>query len=243
MKKACFSLIILMPLALFFQNFAFPGLTKVKLHEVNEESRLMHAKELLGKYYKKSKVSQTQGLQYINVHLLNKVQSSLPKKFAKKAGKLTQTIINQAQKYDFDPAFILAIIQTESHFDPTVVGGVGEIGLMQIRPETAEWIAKKENMKWKGKKSLFDPIQNVKIGVAYMAFLRDHFEGSAGKYLSAYNVGPGKLKKIIGNDSLPRKYSTKVMKNYEQFYQQLAVFTSLGNLAKNNQASDVILSN
>lgn len=243
MNKSYLSLILLAPMVLFYQNFAFPGLTKMKLKEVNEEARLLHAKELLGKYYKKSMVSQTQGLQYFNVHLLNKVQSSLPKKFTKKAPKITQMIISQAQKYDFDPAFILAIIQTESNFDPTVVGGVGEIGLMQIRPETAAWIAKKENIKWSGKKSLFDPIQNVKIGVAYVAFLRDYFEGSAGKYLSAYNVGPGKLKKIIGNDSLPRKYSTKVMKNYELFYQKIAVFAIPGNLAQNNQVNDLMLRN
>ncbi len=234
MNKAYLNLMLLVPVALFFQNFAFPGLTKIKLKEVNEEARLLHAKELLGKYYKKSNVSQTQGLPYINVHILNKLQSSLPKKFLKKAPKLAQAIIAQAQKHDFDPAFILAIIQTESNFNPAAVGGVGEIGLMQIRPETAEWIAKKENIKWKGKKSLFDPVQNITIGIAYVAFLRDHFEGSAGKYLSAYNVGPNKLKRIIGNDSLPRKYSTKVMKNYELFYQQLAVFNSLGDLAKNN---------
>lgn len=227
---------------LMFQNFAFPGLSKVKLHEINEESRVLHAKELLGKYYKKSSVSQTEGMQYLNVHLLNKVQSSLKKSFTKKAAKITQMIISQAQKYDFDPAFIAAIIRTESNFNPTVVGTVGEIGLMQIRPETAEWIAKKENIKWTGKKSLFDPVYNVKIGVAYVAFLRDYFEGRADKYLSAYNVGPGKMKKIIGNDSLPRKYSTKVMKHYEEFYSKVAVFAVTENLAK-NQVRDVMAHN
>ncbi len=226
-------ILLLIPLALAYQNFAFPGLAKLKLNEINEESRVLHAKELLGKYYKKSSVSKTEGLQYINIHLLNNVQSSLAKKFAKKAGKLTQTIISQAEKHDFDPALILAIIKTESNFNPTVIGSVGEIGLMQIRPETAEWIAKKENIKWTGKKSLFDPIYNVKIGIAYIAFLRDHFEGRADRYLSAYNIGPTKMKRIVGNDSLPRKYSTKVMKRYEEFYSQLAIYILPGNLAQN----------
>ncbi len=226
--------LLLLPMILCFQNFAFPGISKVKLHEVNEEMRVLHAKELLGKYYKKSIVSQSEGLNYLNVHLMNKIQSSLPKKYVKKSGKIAQMLINQAQKYDFDPAFILAIIQTESNFNPSAVGTVGEIGLMQIRPETAEWISKKENIKWKGNKSLFDPVQNVKIGIAYIAFLRDHFEGRADKYLSAYNVGPNKLKKLVGNDSLPRKYSTKVMKHYEQFYNQVAVFAIPANQAQNS---------
>lgn len=236
------SVILLIPLALAYQNFAFPGLAKLKLNEINEESRVLHAKELLGKYYKNSSVSKTEGLQYINIHLLNSVQSSLKKNFTNKAGKITQMIISQAEKYDFDPAFILAIIKTESNFNPTVMGSVGEIGLMQVRPETAEWIAKKENIQWTGKKSLFDPVYNVKIGVAYVAFLRDHFEGRADRYLSAYNIGPTKMKKIIGNDSLPRKYSTKVMKKYEEFYSQLTVYTTPTNLAQ-NKISDILLKN
>lgn len=234
--------LLLLPLALSYQNFAFPDLAKIKLNEVNEESRVLHAKELLGKYYKKSSVSKSEGLQYINVHLLNSVQSSLPKKFTKKSAKITQMLITQAEKYDFDPAFILAIIKTESSFDPMIVGSVGEIGLMQIRPETAEWIAKKENIKWKGRKALFDPVFNVKIGVAYVAFLRDHFEGRADRYLSAYNIGPTKMKKIIGNDSLPRKYSTKVMKKYEEFYSQLAVYAAPANLAQ-NKVNDILVRN
>jgi soluble lytic murein transglycosylase len=231
---------VLLVLAFLFQNFTFKGLTKMNLKEVNEEVRVLHAKELLGKYYKSSSVSQTEGLQYLNVHLLNKVQASLPKKFLKKAPQITQMIISQAQKHDFDPAFVMAIIKTESNFNPLAIGGVGEIGLMQIRPETAAWIANKEKIKWNGPKTLKDPVQNVKIGVAYMAFLRDLFEGKAYKYLSAYNMGPNKLKKLIGNDSMPRKYSTKVMTHYEEFYNTIAIFNKPANMAS-NQISDVYL--
>jgi len=234
-KKVYFALLVL---ALLFQNFTFKGLTKMNLKEVNEEGRVLHAKELLGKYYKSSAVSQTEGLQYINVHLLNKFQSSLPKKFVKKAPQITQMLISQAQKHDFDPAFVMAIIKTESNFNPLAIGGVGEIGLMQIRPETAAWIANKEKIKWNGPKTLKDPVQNVKIGVAYMAFLRDLFEGKAYKYLSAYNMGPNKLKKLIGNDSMPRKYSTKVMTHYEEFYNQIAIFNKPANMASSH-VSDV----
>lgn len=222
-----------------YQNFTLNEWSKMQLNEVNESSRVLHAKELLGKYYKKSVVKRTEGVQFLNIHIYNKINVGLPKAFKKKSNTVAQTLIMEAEKFDFDPVLILAVIETESTFNPLAVGTVGELGLMQIRPETAEWIAKKEKIPWKGVQALKDPAYNVRIGIAYLAFLRDMFENKAYKYISAYNVGPGKMKKVIGMDSLPRKYSTKVMTNYEKFYAQLEVYSRPSNLAL-NQMSDVL---
>lgn len=224
-----FAVITVMMVA--FQNAAFKDITKLTLKEVDETSRQMHAKELLGKYYRKSAASSAENLPYFNIHVYNRIHERLPKDFKKKASQVAQMIITEAEAHDFDPAFVLAVIQTESRFNPLAIGSVGEIGLMQLRPQTAEWIAKKEKMKWQGPKTLKDPVQNVRLGIAYLSFLRDLFENKAYKYLSAYNVGPGKLKKLVGEDSLPRVYSTKVMKYYEEFYQKVAVYSELPDLA------------
>ncbi len=203
------------------------------LKEVDEKVRLDHAKELLGKYYRNSSVAETEGLPAINVHLFNQVHAHLPADFKKKATKITDTMMEEAEKRNFDPVFIMALIRTESNFNPLAVGSVGELGLMQIRPETGEWIAKREKIKWKGAKTLKDPVQNIKIGVAYMAFLRDQFDNKAYKYLSAYNLGPGKLKKMFANANRPKEYSTRVMKYYEMFYGEMAVYANLNSIAAN----------
>lgn len=234
MKKTTAALILIVTGA-FYQNFVFSGLAPKNLHkmEVDENARLEHARELLGKYYKKSSVASTKGLQHVNIHLYNQVHARLPKKFKKQSGKISKAIINEATKHDFDPVFVMAVIQTESSFNPLAKGGIGELGLMQLRPETAEWIAEKEKIKWKGPRTLKDPVQNIKIGVAYMAFLRDHFDSAAYKYLSAYNVGPAKLKRMFEAETRPKEYSTKVMKFYEEFYDDMAVFAKISDLASN----------
>lgn len=219
--------------AILFQNFQFANINPWVIKEVDETTRIDHAKELLGKYFEKSPAYDTQGIPFFEVHLLNQVQSYLPKKYKAKAGKITNAILEESAKQGFDPIFVMAIIKTESRFNPDAIGSVGEIGLMQIRPETAEWIAKKSDIKWKGKASLQDPVSNIKIGVSYMAFLKNHFEGSASRYLTAYNMGPNKLKKMIASDMKPKIYSTTVMKNYKKIYQDIAVFQDLHNIASN----------
>ena len=181
-------------------------------------------------------MAETEGLPSVNIHLFNQVQAHLPSDYKKRATKITNALVEQSEKFNFDPVFVLALIRTESNFNPLAVGTVGELGLMQIRPETGEWIAKREKIKWKGPDTLKDPVQNIRIGVAYMAFLRDHFESKAYKYLSAYNVGPGKLKKMFAANDRPKKYSTQVMKYYEMFYGEMAVYANLNNLASNQIA-------
>lgn len=214
-----------------YQNSTFKDFTKLTLKEVDESARQLHAKELLGKYYKKSAASKTENTPYFNIHVFNRVQAGLPKDFKKKAPQVTQMILTEAEKHDFDPVFVLAVIQTESRFNPLALGSVGEIGLMQLRPQTAEWIAKKEKIKWQGPKTLKDPVQNVRLGIAYLSFLRDLFENKAYQYLSAYNVGPGKLRRLVGKDSLPKVYSTKVMKFYEEFYLKISIYSQVTDLA------------
>lgn len=229
------TLLALLLTAILFQNFQFSDVNPWQVKAVDEATRMDHAKELLGKYFEKSPAFNTKGIPYFEVHLLNQVQAFLPMKYKSKAGKITNAILQESEKYGFDPIFVMAIIKTESHFNPDAVGSVGELGLMQIRPETAEWIAKKNNIRWKGKSSLENSVTNVKIGVSYMAFLRDHFEGTASKYLSAYNVGPGKLKKMIAADLKPKLYSTTVMKNYKKIYQEIEMYKDLHNYIASNQ--------
>jgi soluble lytic murein transglycosylase len=115
----------------------------------------------------------------------------------------------------------MAVIQTESQFNPNIVGSHGEIGLMQIKPDTAKWIAQKENITFKGKATLKSPTMNIKIGIAYLAFLRGHFQGSAHRYVSAYNMGPGNVKRLLAQAKQPREYATRVMTNYNDIYRML----------------------
>jgi soluble lytic murein transglycosylase-like protein len=56
------------------------------------------------------------------------------------------------------------VAKIESGFDPRALGGVGEVGLMQIRPQTAAMLGYGGDAA-----GLFEPETNVRFGVAYLA--------------------------------------------------------------------------
>ena len=195
------------------------------LSESQREMRLEHAQELMGSVYGRSVVRTGEQIKKVNGSIYRWTRTSLPKKFKNHSDKLAQVIIDEAHRYGFDPIFLLAVIQTESSFNPSMIGGVGEIGLMQIRPETAEWITKKTGLKWTGAKSLHDPATNVRIGCAYLNWLREKFDSHARLYLAAYNMGQNNVRELLQQDKWPKEYPSRVMQNYVTFYEDLKTKT------------------
>lgn len=224
-------LIALVLVALLYQNFDLVDAWKVNLIPMNEKSRAQHAKELLGKKYRGSHAEMVEQAQALGISIFNDVYRNLPKKHKGYAIDLTTAILQLSEKYEVDPVFVMAVIKTESSFNPKAKGKAGEIGLMQLKPDTAEWIAKKIGLKWRGPKSLENPVTNVTLGLAYFDLLRDRFPGHANKYISSYNIGPNKVSRMYASDKTPKEYSLKVMKHYNSTYRRLAAETTLSLIA------------
>ena len=208
-----------------FNNFAFiswTGRSLAIIEQVHEASRISHAKELLGQSYLGSDAQKLEGEDTLNQMILEKVQAGLAPRWKSQAHSIASTVITEAARYNFDPIFVLAVIKTESKFDPLVVGRFGEIGLMQIKPDTAEWIAKKNRLPWSGKRTLQNPAQNIRIGLAYMNYLRAKFQKTPVKYVSAYNMGPLNVKRLIAKNIKPAEYNERVMRNYHDLYSVIA---------------------
>lgn len=197
-----------------------PNRSISSVNEVSEKTRLKHAKELLGhRKFKKSSIAKQLDSDSFKRDVLKSIKSRLTGKNKKYANKIMKTIFATSKKYSFDPIFIEAVIQTESSFDPSAKGSAGEIGLMQLMPETALWIAQKEGiLEYKNKKSLENPTTNIKLGVAYMAFLRDYFKKNPTRYIAAYNMGANNVKKLIAQSRKPKTYPIRVLKNYSLLY-------------------------
>ena len=85
-----------------------------------------------------------------------------------------------APQYAIDPQLVIALIAVESNFDPKAVSRKNAQGLMQLVPETAERF---------GVKQVFDPVDNVKGGLAYLRWLMAFFQGDVRLVLAAYNAG------------------------------------------------------
>jgi soluble lytic murein transglycosylase len=191
------------------------------LASIQHTQRIDHAKELLGDGYKKSVVSSSEEKRGLEEKLFKIVVKNLPKKFKSVAREIAHTIILESTRRSLDPYFVAAIIAGESSFNPRAVGPIGEIGMMQLRPNTAKWIADSFQIKWKGKKALFDPFYNIRLGTAYLAWLREKFDNQGQLYLAAYNMGPTSVKIALLKNVRPKDYPIHVMKRYLAFYKAI----------------------
>jgi soluble lytic murein transglycosylase len=206
---------------LVFLFVAYSNTTAVSInHEQDNErwTRLQHAKELLGNTYKKSVVRKGEKVDAIYDFILEKTSERLRPEWKQWATQIANTIISESRNNHFDPIFIMAVIEAESGFNPNAQSYRGAIGLMQVMPNTGEWLAKKMDIPWEGEKSLHDPITNIRIGSAYLAELRAKFEADGRLYLAAYNMGSANLRKAIGRQIRPKDYPVRVMTKYIQLY-------------------------
>ena len=103
--------------------------------------------------------------------------------------RLSKLIKEECENYGLDPFLILAVIEVESEFSPKAVSPKGAIGLMQIMPETAEFIGGELGGAVDGTKSLYNPFVNVRFGIYYISFLINRFK-SIEWALVAYHTGP-----------------------------------------------------
>ena len=87
---------------------------------------------------------------------------------------------------------MLAVIHVESRYNAFAVSPVGAMGLMQIMPATGVELAARTGIPWRGPQTLFDPILNVRMGVAYLRELTNRF-GDIELALAAYNWGPSHI--------------------------------------------------
>jgi soluble lytic murein transglycosylase-like protein len=131
--------------------------------------------------------------------------------------RLAQTVVVEARRHHFDPELVLAVIHVESRFDTYAVSPKDALGLMQLLPSTGEELAPIVGVEWHGPQTLFDPVANVRLGVAYLRQLTDRYNGSVRTALVAYNWGPGRIDQFVrAGDPLPREYSQLVLAKYNR---------------------------
>ena len=130
--------------------------------------------------------------------------------------ELAECIVAEAQRHQLEPSLVLAVIHIESLYDAYIVSDKDAMGLMQILPSTGEWLAPQLGVEWRGPQSLFDPIVNVRIGVAYLRQLADRYDGDIATALAAYNWGPGRIDgKLRRGTPLPTIYAHSVLTAFE----------------------------
>jgi soluble lytic murein transglycosylase len=97
-------------------------------------------------------------------------------------------IREQAAEKHLDPALIAAVIYAETKFDART-SSAGALGLMQLLPATAEYIAHLSGGVRFTTGDLATPRINVAYGSWYLRYLLDHYEGNELEAVAAYNGG------------------------------------------------------
>lgn len=107
-----------------------------------------------------------------------------------------------SQMYNVPREVIYAIIKNESDFDPDAVSSKGAMGLMQLMPETFEWICGKAEIPYDGEK-ITDPETNIRCGAYYLSFCYDQFLIWDTVY-AAYNAGHGQVREWLKDDEVSK---------------------------------------
>jgi soluble lytic murein transglycosylase len=95
-----------------------------------------------------------------------------------------------AAERDLDPTLVAAVIYAESRFDPNVRSSAGAVGLMQVLPETGDFIARSTGGRDFVRADLRDPDINVRYGTWLLDYLRTRYDGDVETALAAYHAGP-----------------------------------------------------
>ncbi|KHC90302.1 lytic transglycosylase [Thermotoga sp. Mc24] len=126
---------------------------------------------------------------------------------------LWKTINNVAKETNFDPLLIISVIDVESDFR-NVVGLYGELGMMQIKKETAEMVANLYGLEipesgWT--ELVWNYRLNIKYGTHYLKYLFDKFNNLR-LALEYYNGGNSR-----------KSYARRILETYEEFKKELGI--------------------
>jgi soluble lytic murein transglycosylase len=97
-------------------------------------------------------------------------------------------IRQQARAKRLDPALIAAVIYRESHFHDST-STAGALGLMQLLPGTADFIARQSGATRFSLSDLATPQVNIAYGSWYLRYLLHRYDNNAGLAIAAYNAG------------------------------------------------------
>jgi len=124
---------------------------------------------------------------------------------------------------------MLALIRTESGFNPNAVSSAGARGLTQIMPDTFEWLQTRTGSNLP-QEALFEPEISIRYGVLFLHMLLEEF-GHTETAIAAYHAGRGRVNAWLRDPEISpdgatiphiptpqtRHYVNKVMRAYERY--------------------------
>ncbi len=111
-----------------------------------------------------------------------------------------ETVEKYSEEYAVPKEVIYSVMNTESSFKSDAVSHKGAIGLMQITPETFEWLVSKSGEEVSSSPELlYKPEINIKYGTYFLSLLYTEF-GVWDTVFAAYNAGRTKASQWLKNN-------------------------------------------
>jgi hypothetical protein len=147
------------------------------------------------------------------------------------ASRYRGTVGRYAGQYGLNPALIMAVMHTESNFNPSAVSRSRAMGLMQLVPDTAGYEVHRYltgSPAMPDQSILLSPEHNIRYGTAYLYLLGSRYFSGVHNSLSrqlcviaAYNGGPNAVLRLfdpVDEDNAVRRINEL---DPEQLYDQL----------------------
>lgn len=143
-----------------------------------------------------------------------------------------EEIRQNAEKYQLDPFLIAAVIRVETNYKPDATSSKGAYGIMQLMPDTSDWIIEKAPFPGAFKNRLDDPAVSIELGSWYLHWMFKQFNGNTFAVLAGYNAGHGKVSRWLqegrwdgtfdNTDQIPygetKRYVQRVTYYYDKYY-------------------------
>ncbi len=128
------------------------------------------------------------GLLAFSTNVLGDIKSKVMMRFYPQ--EYSDYVSFYSSEYDVDEALVYAVMKTESGFRAEVQSHAGAMGLMQIMPETFEWLQNLVDGEiTHSEDELLDPETNIKYGTYFLHHLLEHYNGNEKLAVAAYNAG------------------------------------------------------
>ncbi len=108
----------------------------------------------------------------------------------------TEYVAKAAKTHRVEPAWVFGVMRRESGYMSDVRSSAGAMGLMQLMPRTAKYVAELQGKPdWEG--DLTDVSTNIDFGTFYLRHVRDKFDDRLVLATASYNAGPHRVQKWL----------------------------------------------
>ena len=142
-------------------------------------------------------------------------------------------LADAAHQSGLEEALVFGLVRQESRFRADAISSAGAVGLMQLMPPTAKWVAKQLGKADYRPSQIGDVATNARFGAYYFKYWLDKFDNLALLAIAGYNAGPGRaqawrsarpIEGAIYAETIPfnetRDYVKKVLANATLYARQ-----------------------